>query len=156
MAQYILKSDAFTAITETEGTLVNISNVPAEINLSGEFGTGIILFPHQHLPFAKKVYAARQMGGLGTAVVATIGTGGLQAESFDDDDIAAIFDDDTSSGFSQDDIDKIFEDDNFSDSDLDFIFSDDEPATDEDLSTIFDDDIVNGFSQDDIDSIFAA
>ena len=41
MAQYILKSDAFTAITETEGTLVNISNVPAEINLSGEFGTGI-------------------------------------------------------------------------------------------------------------------
>ena len=40
MAQYVLESNKFTAITETEGTLVNISNVPAEISLSEEFGTG--------------------------------------------------------------------------------------------------------------------
>jgi len=120
MAQYILESNKFTAITETEGTLVNISNVPAEISLSEEFGTGIILFPHQQLAFAKAVYAARAPGSYGRAIVAAIGTGGLQAETFTQEDIDAVFDDEGGgyippSGddetFTQEDIDAIFADD---------------------------------------------
>lgn len=120
MAQYVLKSDKFTAISETEGTLVNISNVPAEVSLSEEFGTGIILFPHQQLAFAKAVYAARAPGSYGRAIVATIATGGLQAESFTQEDVYAVFDEGggdipiptpSEGSFTQEDIDAVFADD---------------------------------------------
>ena len=72
--QYIL-NDEFQALTESAGTIINISNVAAEISLSQTHGTGIILFPRQKLSFNKSVYAARAPGGLGTAVVAAIETG---------------------------------------------------------------------------------
>ena len=168
MAQYILESNKFTAITETEGTLVNISNVPAEISLSEEFGTGIILFPHQQLAFAKVVYAARAPGSYGRAIVAAIGTGGLQAESFTYEDIAAVFDDDTETSgetFTDEDIEKVFEDDeSFTDEDVAEIFNGDETEleggfTDDDLKEVFNDDNFDdesSFTQNDIDSIFAA
>ena len=176
--QYILESNKFTAITETEGTIVNISNVPAEISLSGEFGTGIVLFPRQHLPFAKTVYAARAPGFYGRAIVAAIGTGGLQSESFTDADIDAVFDEDGAtspvdehfdstdldavfvnddvdlSGFSQADIDAVFEEDGFSDDDIHSIFDDDfsETFTDDDIQAVFDGD----FSGEDISDVLPA
>ena len=75
MAKYVL-SDEFTAISETSGTIVNISNVNAEISETDERGTGIILFPRHHFGFDKQVYAARARGEIGTAVIAAIATGG--------------------------------------------------------------------------------
>lgn len=74
MAQYIL-SDVFTAIAETSGTIVNFSNVPVEISDSTKNRTGIILFPRQHFPFSKAVYAARAPGAIGTAFIGVISTG---------------------------------------------------------------------------------
>ena len=56
MARYIL-SDEFAAISESAGTLVNISNVPAEVSESTAHGTGIILFPRQHFGFSKMLVA---------------------------------------------------------------------------------------------------
>ena len=53
MARYIL-TDKFTTIAESSGTLVNISNVSAEISMSQERGTGIILFPRQRRNFFRK------------------------------------------------------------------------------------------------------
>lgn len=75
MARYVL-SDEFTAVSETSGTIVNVSNVNAEISETPEHGTGIILFPRHHFGFDKQVYAARARGEIGTAVIAAIATGG--------------------------------------------------------------------------------
>lgn len=136
MAQYILESNKFTAITETEGTLVNISNVPAEVSLSEEFGTGIILFPHQQLAFAKAVYAARAPGSYGRAIVAAIGTGGLQAETFTQEDIDAVFDDE-GGGY----IPPSGDDETFTQADIDAIFAD---------NTVD----YEGFTQDDVAEVF--
>jgi len=121
MARYIL-SDEFTATAETEGTLVNISNVPAEVSESTTHGSGIILFPRQHFGFNKKIYAARAPGGLGTAVVAAIATnagggvvtisgGETTIEPFTPSDVDDVFtnSDFTATGmFTQDDIDDVF------------------------------------------------
>ena len=181
MAQYILESNKFTAITETEGTLVNISNVPAEISLSEEFGTGIILFPHQQLAFAKAVYAARAPGSYGRAIVAAIGTGGLQAETFTQEDIDAVFDDEGGgyippSGddetFTQADIDAIFADNtvDYEGDDVAEVFTGDykpkphkhEHFTPEDVDYVFDEShkhhkhFDEKFTDDDIAEIFAA
>lgn len=73
MAKYILGAE-FKQIAETSGTVVNISNIPAELSDSDESGTGILLFPRKALHFNKQFYAARAPGYLGNAIVATIST----------------------------------------------------------------------------------
>mgnify|MGYP002623277735 CR=1 FL=1 len=182
MAQYILESNKFTAITETEGTLVNISNVPVEVSLSEEFGTGIILFPRQQLAFAKVVYAARAPGSYGRAIVAAIGTGGLQAETFTQEDIDAVFDDEgggyipaSDETFTQADIDAIFVGDDvvqegFTADDVAEVFTGgykpkphkQEHFTPEDVDYVFDEShkhhkhFDEKFTEDDIAEIFAA
>jgi len=176
MAQYILESNKFTAITETEGTLVNISNVPAEISLSEEFGTGIILFPHQQLAFAKAVYAARAPGSYGRAIVAAIGTGGLQAETFTQEDIDAVFDDEGGGYippegdeyFTQADIDAIFDGNDiayegFTENDVAEVFKGKkggkkkERFTPADVDDVFDENRrpeQDSFTKSDIDNVF--
>ena len=71
MAWYTLK-DTFTAINETSGTVVNHSNVPVEISVETVNCSGIVLFPRQHFPFNKKIYAARAPGTIGTAFIGVI------------------------------------------------------------------------------------
>ena len=119
--QYIL-TDEFQAISETSGTLINISNVPAEISLSQTHGTGIILFPRQQLSFNKSVYAARAPGGFGTAVIAAIETGAaiggggssnIEQPDFTQEDLNNVFNDSdftATGGFSAEDINKVFQD----------------------------------------------
>ena len=144
MSQYILESNSFVPITETAGTLVNISNVPAEISLSQKFKTGIILFPRQHFPFAKAVYAARAPGCYGRAIVAVIGTGVLQSEFFTQEDIDAVFEDDVF--FTAKDRENVFDDNFFIDDaffdefDIAETFKNDSVISDsEDLDFVFDD-----------------
>ena len=127
--QYILK-DEFQALTESAGTIINISNVAAEISLSQTHGTGIILFPRQKLSFNKSVYAARAPGGLGTAVVAAIETGASSGGS-----------ESSSEGFTQSDVDFVFDEGIFTQEDVDETFSE--------TPTIYD-----GFTQDDVDNVF--
>ena len=114
--QYILTDD-FQAISESVGTVVNISNVPAEISTSQSHGTGIILFPRKHLGFDKSIYAARAPGYIGTAVIATIatssGSSGGGGDSSTPDDSVGFTDDDVSDvlgekGFTFDDVDDVF------------------------------------------------
>ena len=127
--QYIL-NDEFQALTESAGTIINISNVAAEISLSQTHGTGIILFPRQKLSFNKSVYAARAPGGLGTAVVAAIETGASSEGS-----------ESSSEGFTQSDVDFVFGEGIFTQEDVDETFSE--------TPTIYD-----GFTQDDVDNVF--
>ena len=117
--QYILTDD-FQAISESSGTVVNISNVPAEVSTSQSHGTGIILFPRKHLGFNKSIYAARAPGYIGTAVIAAIATSAGSSsggsvnpddEGYTDSDVDDVFNDSdfTATGiFSQDDIDDVF------------------------------------------------
>ena len=183
--QYILESKSFTAIAESSGTLVNISNVPAEISLSEEFGTGIILFPHQQLPFSKAVYAARAPGNFGRAIIAAIETGyggdSSSSEPFTDDDIDDALGDNTGFtdedvdfvlddgnifpvGFTQADIDEVFTDDNsrFTEGDVDSVFDDistpETGFTEEDIEEVLDDDAPatnETFTQEDLDEVFS-
>lgn len=100
--RYIL-NDEFCVIDEDEGTLVNISTVPVEISTTNERGTGIILFPRQHLGLDSNVYAARAPGKIGTAIVAVVGTGYSKNEEITDEDIQKIFGEEISSNNSKDD-----------------------------------------------------
>lgn len=169
--QYILESKSFTAISETSGTLVNISNVPVEVSLSEEFGTGIILFPRQQLPFEKAVYAARAPGSFGRAIIAAINTGvGTSnssgevepVEHFTDEDIDFVFDNTTTNltGFTAEDVAMVFIDSpsSFTQEDIDEVFNNDSSGfTDPDLDYVFDDTSTSysGFTQEDIDAVFA-
>ena len=107
--QYVL-TDEFQAISETAGTLVNISTVAAEISLSPSRGTGIILFPRKHLKFNKAIYAARASGAIGRAIVAVIET---QSDNSGG-----------SSEFTQGDFEEVFGIGNFTQEDLEKVFSD--------------------------------
>ena len=171
MAQYILENKTFTAISEPSGMLVNISNVPVEVSLSEEFGTGIILFPRQQLPFSKAVYAARAPGSFGRAIIAAINTGMSTsssdesietAEHFTDDDIDFIFDNTTTNltGFTQEDVAAVFIDSPsiFSSKDIDDVFDDNSSGfADPDVDYVFDNSSTSysGFTQEDIDAVFA-
>ena len=135
--QYILTDD-FQAISESAGTVVNISNVPAEISTSQSHGTGIILFPRKHLGFDKSIYAARAPGYIGTAVIATIATssgssGGGGGGSVTPDD---------GGGFTDDDVAYVLGENEFTFDDVDDVFNNsDYTATGE-------------FTQDDINDVF--
>ena len=131
--QYILTDD-FQAISESAGTVVNISNVPAEISTSQSHGTGIILFPRKHLGFDKSIYAARAPGYIGTAVIAAIATGAGSSSG------GSVNPDDE--GYTDSDVDDVFGENGFSDSDVDDVFNDSGyTATGE-------------FTQDDINDVF--
>ena len=110
--------------------------------MSEDFKTGIILFPRQHFPFAKTVYAARAPGCYGRAIVAAIGTGGLQAEVFTPEDVEKVFEDDEF--FTRQDVLNVFDDD---------FFVDDEFFTREDVLETFKND-SSFLDSDDIDFIF--
>ena len=163
MAQYILESKSFTAINETSGTLVNISNVPAEISMTEEFGTGIILFPRQHFSFAKQIYAARAPSFFGRAIIASIETGysadSSSSEPFTDGDIDDALGDNT--GFTDEDVDFVLDNGNiypvgFTQADIDEVFKDDNSRfTEGDVDSVFDDYSApqSGFTDDDIESV---
>jgi len=169
--QYILESKNFTAISESSGTLVNISNVPVEVSLSEEFGTGIILFPRQHLPFSKAVYAARAPGSFGRAIIAAINTGMSTSSSdsevetsehFTDEDIDFVFDNTSTNltGFTEEDVAMVFIDSpsTFTQEDIDEVFTNGSSGyTDPYVDYVFNNTPTSygGFTQTDIDYVFA-
>ena len=129
--QYILKDD-FKAIGESSGTLINISNVPAEISTSESHGSGIILFPRHHLIFNKSIYAARAPGYIGTAAVAVIETQPNSGSGGDK----------TTDDFTQGDFEEVFNIGNFTKEDLEKVFSDSDFTAD------------GGFAAEDINKVF--
>lgn len=157
MAKYVL-GEQFTQIAESAGTIVNISNIPAEISDSEESGTGILLFPRKLLGFNKKIYAARAPGYLGVAIVATISTGTCCGQSATSKIPSG---DNTSTVPSGDNTSTIPSGDNtgtFTDEDVNDVFDDGLGVfTPEDVKDIFDDSDFTAPEddlQDDINDVF--
>lgn len=89
MARYELTKD-FTKISESSGTIVNISNAKVELAESPDERTGIILYPRKEYSFEDvTLYARREAGDPCPAAIA-IGplTAGGSGGSPDDDDFA--------------------------------------------------------------------
>lgn len=102
MARYFLTKE-FVRLSESAGTIVNISNVKVEISETARGGTGVILYPSRKMSFSKRLYAARAPSDCGVAVI-----GVLPGEGNDiDDGLENLFDDKVSTA----EIDKLFGED---------------------------------------------
>ena len=71
MAKYVLGAE-FQMLNETRGTIVNSSNVKAEISDQPNPGTGVILYPYEKFSFNHLLYAARAPSECGVAIIGVI------------------------------------------------------------------------------------
>ena len=72
MSRYILNSTTFTKLDDPPGIVENISGYRVEIYYNPTDTTGVILYPYQSMPYTTPIWARREAGEAGTAVVATI------------------------------------------------------------------------------------
>lgn len=89
MARYEL-TDGFTQLSETSGTIVNISNSKVEISETEEERSGMILYPRQEYAFEDiTLYARREAGSPYPAAIAVgpLVSGG-SGSGTDDEDFA--------------------------------------------------------------------
>ena len=81
MSRYILNSSTFTKLDDPPGIVENISGFKAEIYYSPTATTGIILYPFQSMPYTVPLWACKEQGEEGTAVLATIPYNGVGSGS---------------------------------------------------------------------------
>ena len=130
MARYTLGKE-FQQIKETAGTIVNISDVKAEVSEQAQANTGIIIYPRQALAFQTRLYAARAPSDVGTAVIGVL-TGTEPAPSGDDPNPNPNPDEDGGDEeVTDEDIENIFGNPNLYEDDGD------EEIADEDIKNLF-------------------
>lgn len=84
MSRYILNDNTMVKISETYGTMENISDYRAQVYTGAEVDEGIILYPRHRLSFNQELWVARMTGEVGTVVLAVLpyitsgdGSGGI-------------------------------------------------------------------------------
>ena len=72
MSRYILNDNTMVKISETFGTMENISDYRAQVYTGADVDEGIILYPRHRLSFNQELWVARMTGEVGTVVIAVL------------------------------------------------------------------------------------